>query len=599
MSLHPPTPGGPKDGAPDSRTYWRLLAVGLAMLVVAVIGAGALVVNSSHGQPAPHAVSPTPAAGAGDDANVNNPANAKVGGATPTQQSPAALPPARASGGGPLAGVGALGPGAPTADWVVTENAQPGTRDWLLTKPAKNHEIEGYANAVSINAGGSATLFVSTGAPTFHVDAYRMGYYSGAQGRHIWSSPELPGVTQTACALTPGVNTVSCAWQPSLTVPTGAGWPEGDYLFKLVASTGWQSYVPLTIRNDGSTAAYEIDNDVTTWQAYNLYGGYDLYQGPGGYASRSRIVSFDRPYTLGTGSGDFLGNELHVVSLMESLGLDVTYSTDVDLDQHPELLLAHKAFLSLGHDEYYSLAMRTGLQGAVNQGINLVFFGANAIYRHIRFQPSPNGPDRLEVDYKAAAEDPLNGKDNADVTPVAWRDPPNSLPESAIIGDYYQCNPVTADMVITDPSSWLFAGTGVAQGTQLTDLVGTEYDHFDPKAPGPRNVTVLARSPLVCQKRADYADMTYYTAPSGAGVFASGTLNWVPKMVPTPCAFPCPGPTVVRVTENILAAFGSGPAGRAHPSTANWQGLAIPQPSPASAAPPASPGPDVGEGKSQ
>src|SRR5579864_2778502 len=144
--------------------------------------------------------------------------------------------------------------------------------------------------------------------------------------------------------------------------------------------------------------------------------------------------------------------------------------------------------------------MRAGLQGALGHGINLVFFGANAIYRHIRFQPSPNGPDRLEVDYKDAAEDPLNGTDSADVTPVAWRDPPNSLPESAIIGDYYQCNPVTANMVIADPSSWIFTGTGVTRGTELTDLVGTEYDHYDPKAPGPRNVTVLARSPLVCQR---------------------------------------------------------------------------------------------------
>ena len=596
MSLHPPPPGDAEDAALDARTYWRLLALGLAMLLVALVGAGVLVVNGSRGHPGSHAASPTPpAAGAG---NANGNAAAGHGPTATEQTSGASQPagaPAGAHSGGPLSGIGALGPGAPLAGWVVTENAQPGTRDWLLTKPAKSHEIEGYANAVSINQGGSATLFVSTAAPTFHVDAYRMGYYGGAQGRHLWSSPELPGVTQTACSLTPGVNTVSCAWKPSLTVQTDATWPQGDYLFKLVASTGWQSYVPLTIRDDSSTAAYVLDNDVTTWQAYNLYGGYDLYQGPGGFGTRSRVVSFDRPYTLGTGSGDFLGNELHVVALMESLGLDVTYSTDVDVDQHPELLLAHKAFLSLGHDEYYSLAMRSALQAALGQGVNLVFFGANAIYRHIRFQPSPTGPDRLEVDYKAAAEDPLNGRDNADVTPIAWRDPPNNLPESTIIGDYYQCNPVTANMVIADPSSWIFAGTGVTRGTELTDLVGTEYDHYDPKAPGPRNVTVLARSPLVCQRRADYADMTYYTAPSGAGVFASGTLNWVPKMIPTPCAFPCPGPTVVRVTENILAAFGGGPAGRAHPSAANWQALGIPLPSPVpSGSPPASPGPDVG-----
>jgi hypothetical protein len=37
---------------------------------------------------------------------------------------------------------------------------------------------------------------------------------------------------------------------------------------------------------------------------------------------------------------------------------------------------------------------------------------------------------------------------------------------------------------------------------------------------------------------------------------------------------------VVRVTENVLLAFGAGPAGRVHPSVANWQTTPIPHPSP-------------------
>jgi hypothetical protein len=362
---------------------------------------------------------------------------------------------------------------------------------------------------------------------------------------------------------------VETAWKPSLTVTTDAAWPPGQYLFKLVASSGFQSYVPLTIRDDASRAAYLVDSDVTTWQAYNLYGGYDLYQGPSG---RSRIVSFDRPYALGDGSGDFLGNEFHVVSLVESLGLDVAYSTDVDVHEHPDQVLDHRAFISLGHDEYYSLAMRNGLQAARDHGVNLMFLGANAIYRHIRFEPSALGPNRHEVDYKDAKEDPLNGKNGADTTPAAWRYPPNNNPESTIIGNYYQCNPVVADMVISDPSSWIFAGTGVTAGQHLSGVVGTEYDHYDPKAPGPRNVDVAARSPLVCQGRPDYADMTYYSAASGAGVFASGTLLWIPKLDPN-CAMPCPGRVVTRVTENLLAAFGAGPAGKTHPSTGNWHSM--------------------------
>jgi hypothetical protein len=66
--------------------------------------------------------------------------------------------------------------------------------------------------------------------------------------------------------------------------------------------------------------------------------------------------------------------------------------------------------------------------------------------------------------------------------------------------------------------------------------------------------------------------MTYYSAASGAGVFASGTLLWIPKLDPN-CAMPCPGRVVTRVTENLLAAFGAGPAGKTHPSTGNWHSM--------------------------
>ena len=560
-------PEGPQPGRGLRPWGW-----GLAGAVLAVVTALGLAFGAGAGHPrsrpqARHTPGLPVASGTATDAengSASAPATSTVVSAAP-----------QVEGGGH----------GPTAAWVSAENARPGTGAWALTQRARAHQIEGYADHASIDKGGSVSLYVSTTSPSFHVQAYRMGYYAGAGGRLVWTSPETPGTAQPTFTVTPGTNMVEDSWKPSLYVQTDASWPPGQYLFKLVAATGHQSYIPLTIRDDASRAAYFINSDVTTWQAYNLYGGYDLYAGPTG---RSRVVSYDRPYALGDGSGDFLGNEFHVVSLVESLGLDVTYSTNIDVHEHPELLLNHKAFVSLGHDEYYSLAMRNGVQAARDHGVNLMFLGANAIFRHIRLEPSPLGPNRHQVDYKSARDDPLFGHDNADVTPNAWRDPPNNNPESAIIGNYYQCNPVTADMVVTDPSHWILAGTGASAGTHLAGLVGTEYDHYDPKAPGPKNVTVLARSPLVCRGRPDYADMTYYSAPSGAGVYATGTLNWIPKLDPN-CALPCPGKVVTRATENVLAAFGAGPAGRVHPSTANYQSLPAPGPTP-SASPPKSPG---------
>jgi hypothetical protein len=146
-------------------------------------------------------------------------------------------------------------------------------------------------------------------------------------------------------------------------------------------------------------------------------------------------------------------------------------------------------------------------------------------------------------------------------------------------------------MVVGDPSAWVFAGTGLDKGDRLKNLVGPEYDRYDPG--GPKNAQIMARSPVNCHGRASYSDMTYYTAPSGAGVWASGTNWWVSKLsedcspVPstttsssvTTTTFPttpktskktaiCPKQPVTDITENVLNLFGVGPAGRTQPSTA-------------------------------
>jgi hypothetical protein len=461
---------------------------------------------------------------------------------------------------------GQQNPAGVIAAWLTAENAKPGSSGWKLTDAARNGEIAGYADTTSATPGQLVELYVSTAAPSYRVEAYRMGFYQGSGGRLVWNSDEAFSLPQPKATFTPTINMVEANWLPSLAVPT-TGWPEGEYLFKLIASTGKQQYVPLTVRNDRSTAAYVIINAVTTWQAYNQWGGYDLYAGGNGGTPdrRSRVVSFDRPYKFGEGAGDFLALEYPAVSLMESLGLDVTYITDVDLHQRPALLQAHRSVFSMGHDEYYSLAMRDGLQAARDHGVNLAFLGANAIYRHIRLGPSLLGPDRHEIDYKSAHEDPLNGKDNADVT-VNWRDPPNGNPESQIIGNFYQCNPVRADMVVVDPANWLFAGSGAFATQRLPRVIGSEYDRYESAVPGPANVEILTHSPVTCHGNSDFADATYYSASSGAGVFASGTIDFVGNLDANCQPVSCAGRVLGRVFANLLAAFGAGPAGRAHPS---------------------------------
>lgn len=487
------------------------------------------------------------------------------------------------------------GPEVTTAGWVRAENARPGTTAWAIEGHAVQGVLEGFADRVSAAAGETVTLYVSSKDPSFTVEAYRMGWYQGKGGRLVWSSPSVPGHQQPPPSFTPGVNTVECHWAPSLPVKVTGDWPPGDYLFKLTGSSGQARYVPFVVRDDSSHAAYVVQSSVTTFQAYNWWGGYCLYYGPssagaiymgphGGagksFSTRSRVVSFDRPYPhdWAYGASDFIGNELPLVMLVEKLGLDVTYWTDVDLHRRPDLLANHRALISLGHDEYWSAPMFDGALQARAAGLNLLVLGANACYRHIRFQPSPLGPDRRQVCYKVASEDPLYGKDDAQVT-SDWPDPPVPKPESLLIGNMYQSNGVKADLVVVDASSWALSGSGLAAGDRLPGVVGSEYDGYDPAVPGPRNLRVLAHSPVTAFGTPGYSDMTWYTDGQGGGVFATGTNYWVSKLAANQGLFntglvpsPIPGVTapLTRITENVLGACGAGPAGRTHPSTPNW-----------------------------
>ncbi len=471
----------------------------------------------------------------------------------------------------------------PTAPWLIAENAKPGTLNWICNHVQPDHALEGFASQVSAVPGDDVALFVNTTANAVQVQAYRMGYYQGLGGRLVVQTDFVAANTQPAPVVTPGVSTVSCPWSPTLTLDITKDWLPGCYLLKLVGNGGEEQFVPLTIRDDASMASYVLQNSVTTWQAYNLWGEYSLYYGrtPSGgsdFANRARIVSFDRPYpqTWASGAADFVGNELPLLMHLESLGLDLTYWTDVDLHVRPELLVNHRCLFSLGHDEYWSQPMRQAAATANANGVNLAFLGANACYRQIRMEPSSVGPGRLEVCYKDATEDPL-AREDPSLTTVNWDQSPVNEPESNLIGSMYQSVGAKADMVVTDGSSWFYDGCNLTDGDAFPNAILGEYDRYVPSLPGPRNVDVLAHSPVPGQF--NWSDVTYYTAPgNGGGVLASGSASFV-SLLSTTGAIPSlviPGPfpgvtdVIRRAMENVYGRFGLGPASSYGSSGGNW-----------------------------
>ncbi len=512
--------------------------------------------------------------------------------ATPPPKTGAASGPAAAAAGqaadsGPAT---FSGPDGMRARWVIQENDKPGTTAWQIH--GAHGGISGFASQVYAQPGQKVTLYVSTTGPSFRAEAFRMGYYHGQGARLIWTSAQQPAKDQPGCPVTSGTNMVACDnWSPSLTFTVTQAFVQGDYLIKLTGPGNRQSYVPLTIWDPASTATYVIKNDVFTWQAWNYYGGYDYYQGLGScpadvypICSRARVVSYDRPYAAENGSGNFLGLEYPLVKWAEQHGLDVTYATDLTVQEHPGYLLRHKVLLSLGHDECWSLGERQAALAAYNGGVNIVFFAASPVLRHVRTQASRLGPDRELVDYRDSAADPLDGHGNPlQVTGNEWANPPSSWPEYDFVGDTYAgfLEPsLHVGFRVADASAWVFDGTGLHNGEVIPSLIASDVDKFDLGYGQPADDQVFGHSPIPANLGqtsigAFYSDMTYYTnASTGAGVLDTGTNNWIPALDDRSGCRPggvCEAAMVQRITGNIMKLFGQGPAARIQPSVPNWR----------------------------
>jgi hypothetical protein len=457
---------------------------------------------------------------------------------------------------------------------VIAENSLPGTSGWKIRHLGAEHEIEGYAGKTSVLTGESLPLFVSTTAAGFRVTAYRLGWYQGYGAREVWRSGKIRGGAQRAATVAATTNTVSTDWDPVLHVPTD-DWPAGAYLLKLDADSGAQRYVPVTVRSSSCAGKVVLKACVQTWQAYNMWGGYDLYKDAAGkYDNRSLAVSLDRPYDS-NGADMFLTYERNVIKLAERLGLDLAYVTSMDIAAEPHLLDGASGLVSMGHDEYWTRAERANVTAARDAGVNLAFLGANAVFRRTRLTASPLGEARTVVCYKTDyRQDPMFGTDDAQVT-SDWREPPAADPESSLIGTIYEGYPADAPLVVSAPKSWVFKDTGVKTGDSFPHLVGIEYDRVNPAYPLQRPIEVLSHSPLTCAGAASYGDSAYYTHTGGAGVFNSGTMRWVEAIYgDQPHGIGGRTPDFVRqVTTNILRAFADGPAAAKYPAHDNLDAI--------------------------
>jgi len=461
-------------------------------------------------------------------------------------------------------------------DRIRRENEHPGTRDWMTTNvrvdPKTKYRspwVEGYVSKTSVRPGESITIHVSTNPPSpFVIEFYRLGYYQGHGGRFMMKTGPIKGSVQPDPPIGP-MRLRECAWAPSTTITIPADWTSGVYLGKLTADReGLQSYVVFVVRDDRK-ADFLFQVSDTTWNAYNrwpsqfsLYddGKKEWYWGP------NVRTSFDRPYgkycqvvdaPLSVGSGEFLLWEFPLAYWMEQQGYDLTYISNLDTHADVEGLRRAKGWLSVGHDEYWSLSMFQNMIKLVGEGLNLAFLSGNSICGVIDIHAASDGranriiervgrfgsPRKEEVE-KGFPEEALFVKNG---------------PNESILMGAQSTYPVTGggDWICRKPDHWLFAGTGMKVGDGIPGLVGWEWHG----APAPiAGLEIVASGKTQSPRAEGEYTATIYPGPKGNLVFNASTIWWAdglsePPGYVRPAVYTRPkGPDVrvQRITRNLL-----------------------------------------------
>ena len=460
-------------------------------------------------------------------------------------------------------------------DLIRRENQRPGTRDWMIkttrVDPKTRYRcpwIEGYCSQTSIRAGQKISFFVSTNPPSlFTLDLYRMGYYGGAGGRQVMSLGPFKGFTQPDPPISER-RLRECQWEPCTTMTIPQDWPSGVYLGKLTAEReGLQSYCIFIVRDD-RPADFLFQCSDTTWQAYNrwpsqfsLYddGKSQWYWGPG------VDVSFDRPYgkycqildaPLSTGSGEWFLWEFPLAYWMEQHGYDVTYISNTDTHADPATLMRAKGFLSVGHDEYYTIEMFNQLKDVIAKGLNVAFLSGNTCCGRIDLRPASGGLENRIF----SRIDRYGPKDTKERFDSIFRLPYKSPNENTLVGAR-STGEVTggADWICASPNHWLFEGAGMNKGDAIPGLVGWEW-HGDPAAiPG---LEVLATGMTTDGHGHEHGvyTATIYAGPKQNFVFNASSCWWAdglsePPGYVRPAVYTSPkGPDrrAQRITRNLL-----------------------------------------------
>ncbi|RDJ03369.1 adhesin [Rhizobium phaseoli] len=460
---------------------------------------------------------------------------------------------------------------AAASNAIVLENQKQGNpeSEWGIDG-AGSTNIEGFATDISVDNGKTISFKINTNSTNYRIDIYRLGYYGGMGARKVATMQHTGLQTQPSPLRNSTTGTVDAgnwAVSASWTVPDDA--VSGVYIAKLVRQDGTfgENQIPFIVRDDGSQSDIVFQTADETWQAYNGWGGANLYGGNGPAtgqgAGRAYAVSYNRPIATRGGVGTYAGPQDYLfgaeyagIYWLEQNGYDVSYMSGVDVDRYGSLLLNHKTYIDAGHDEYWSGQQRTNVEAARDAGVNLMFWSGNEVYWRTRWgnaYSADGTPYRTLITYKETWAN--SGIDPSNEWTGTFRDPrfsPPAIgggnPENSLTGQLFKVDDVGNNLgAITvgydDANLRFWRNTSVANlqpgqtATLTKNYLGYEWDEAPDNGFDPAGLVKLSSTTLpVSTYLLDYGNttgnatathnLTLYRAPSGALVFGAGTVYW-------------------------------------------------------------------------
>ncbi|MDJ0847194.1 MAG: DUF4350 domain-containing protein [Myxococcota bacterium] len=393
----------------------------------------------------------------------------------------------------------------------------------MSARPAGYYEnaLWAYTDATSYAPGERVHFFVSSPAAHVEVRVARVG--AGEVKVHEQSGIRVGPQPVPEHAYRDG-----CGWSESFALTVGSDWPSGYYRVRLEAGDREaEHFFVVRSANPGRAARHVLVLATNTYQAYNGWGGRNLYGNDASFADSpdqllhrpppSPVVAWDRPWSrclvaapvptrIPTSAPRGLGEPLSLpdateayvaaggsiwdlpagfvnkweqqfVAWAERAGIALDYLAQGDLDADANALEPYASYLSVGHDEYWTWEERDAVEAFVDAGGHAAFLSGNTCYWQVR--PEREGRALAGYKFSAPSEDPVLGTERQSRLTSVWSDPLVGRPETQMTGlsfsraGYaragYALSRSRAGYTVYRPEHWCLAGTDLFYGDSLGD----------------------------------------------------------------------------------------------------------------------------------